>query len=106
MGDTYSQGCNKLISSNVAAIIADVDQLIDSLEYELIPQEGEQSSLNFDLPPDKQEIVDYLITNGDCRLNQLAIALSRPVSRLMADLVDLEFCGKVISLPGNIYRIS
>lgn len=105
VGDPYSEGCNKLISRNVAGIITDVDQLIESLGYELIPQEGDQGSLNFDLPPDKQEIIDYLITNGDARLNQLAIALARPVSRLMADLVDLEFCGKVVSLPGNIYRI-
>lgn len=105
IGDVYSEGCNNLIARNVAAIVTDVDQAIDTLGYDLKPCEGEQGALAFELPPDKQLIVDYLIKNGDTRLNQLAIALSRPVSRMMADLVDLEFSGKVMSLPGNVYRV-
>ncbi|MDE7152002.1 MAG: hypothetical protein K2O27_07025, partial [Candidatus Amulumruptor sp.] len=35
---------------------------------------------------------------------ELATALGRPIGKVMATLVDLEFKGRVTSFPGGLFR--
>ena len=54
----------------------------------------------------QQDVVDYLRQNGEAQTNRMAIDLGIPVGQLMATLVELEFNGMLLSLPGARYRLA
>lgn len=104
--DRYSSGCNRLIASNIAALIEDADDLITAMRWTVKPQEGEQFSLTMELTKEEQSVVDYLSANNDVQINQLSVALNYPIARLMALLIDMEFKGLVLAYPGGRYRLA
>lgn len=104
--DKYSSGCNRLIASNVAALIENADDLITAMRWTTKPKEGEQQSLAIDISEEEQAVIDYLSTHDDAQINQLCIALNYPIARLMALLIDMEFKGLVLTYPGGRYRLA
>ena len=104
--DLYSQGCNKLISTNVAHLITSVDDLIDVMGWEAVATEGQQKSLFPSLSPDENIVVEYLQAKGDARINTISVETGIAMSRLMPLMVNLEFKGVVINFPGGAYRLA
>lgn len=104
VGDRYSEGCNNLIAGSAAHLLTGADALIDMMNWPRKPREEEQLRLFPPLSADDQAIIDLLATRGEARANEIAIALGRPVGRVMASLVDLEFNGRVTPFPGGLYR--
>lgn len=104
ISDRYSSGCNSLISRSEAHLITSADDLIDAMNWPRRDQEPRQLELFPQLDPDDQAIIDYLVSNGESRANEIAIALNRPIGKMMASLVDLEFKGRVTAFPGGLYR--
>lgn len=104
--DTYSKGCNRLISKNVAALIQSPDDLIDEMGWYRKIADGGQTQLSFEFTSDQQAVIDYLTEKGEGRINEISIALNFPVHRLLPTLVDLEFKGAIINFPGGLYRRS
>lgn len=104
--DRYSSGCNKLIASNVAALIENANDLITAMRWTPKPQEGEQQTLAIDLSEEEQTIINYISTHDDAQINQMCIALNYPIAQLMALLIDMEFKGLILTYPGGRYRIA
>ena len=70
------------------------------------PSEGQQATMFPELTGMQQNVVDYLRQNGEAQTNRMAIDLGIPVGQLMATLVELEFNGLLLSLPGARYRLA
>ena len=70
------------------------------------PAEGQQATMFPELTGMQQDVVDYLRQNGEAQTNRMAIDLGIPVGQLMATLVELEFNGMLLSLPGARYRLA
>lgn len=104
--DKYSAGCNRLISSNVAALIENADDIIKLMRWTPKAQEGEQTTLPIELSEDEQLVVDYLTSHGEAQINQLCVVLNYPIAKLMSLLIDMEFKGLVLTYPGGRYRLA
>lgn len=104
--DAYSAGCNRLIASNVASLIENADDLIESMCWTSLKTEGTQQELVLDLTEEEKAVIIYLTSHSEARINQLCIALNLPIARLMALLVDMEFKGLIITYPGGLYRLA
>jgi DNA processing protein len=104
-GDEFSTGCNKLIATNKAALIACADDLLSTMRWEPVNPEPQQLNLFPDLTKEEQAVVDVIRDQGEIHLNTLAEVLHLPVYKLMSTLVELD-CKKVITtLPGCRYAI-
>jgi DNA processing protein len=65
-----------------------------------------QTTLFLDLTDEDQNIVSLLRQFADgIQLNELAIKLEMPVSKVSAMLLELEFKGILKCLPGSVYKI-
>ena len=108
VNDTASEGCNKLIKTNIAALIESIEDLEYALgwESETNSEESTQGAL-FKAPdnPQEKKIIDLLITEKEMNLNLLSIASGIPIPKLSATLLDLEFKGLVKSKPGGIFKL-
>lgn len=104
--DIYSAGCNALIRSNTAQLIESADDLIEAMQWTARPKEGDQKELFPTLSAEQQSIVDFVRKTGEAQINGLTAALGMPTGRLMALLVELEFNGVLMALPGSRYRLA
>lgn len=108
VGDISSMGCNELIRNNKASLLTSADDLIEAMGWASRRQQPTQASLsaqnNVELTAEEQRIMQYLATHDDAQINRMAIELNTPISTLSATLVELEFKGCVIALPGGVYR--
>jgi len=106
LGQTYSEGCNKLIRSNKAVIYTS----IKDLEYHMIWSVEESQTakkkveeVDFSaFSPDEQTILRILKEkNGPMMIDELTIKSSLSPSLLASLLLTLEFSDAVKSLPGK-----
>lgn len=105
-GDTWSKGCNRLIASNKAALIENIQDLeyIMGWESDKKTTGAIQQELFQSLNPDEQDMVGMLKNEGELTIDQLSVKSGRPVSQVSAMLLNLEFKGVVKSMPGKVYR--
>lgn len=111
VGDISSMGCNDLIRRNKAALLTCADDLIEYMGWgERKPVKPTQTTLALEqdatLTPEEVRIMQYLMQAGEGQINRMAVEMNYPVAALSAQLVELEFKGKVIAFPGGVYRPS
>ena len=104
--DEYSEGCNTLITKNVAALITSADDMIDLMCWERKNSKPVQQELFIKLDSNEQMIYDRLSANGTASVNELSLTVKIPVHKLLSILVDMEFRGIIQSLPGNRYTLA
>ncbi len=105
-GDTYSKGCNQLIRKNGANLIEGIIDLEFFMGWEKVSKEKEVQPLLFvDLTPDEEKTVLLLREQGELFIDQISSALSLPVSKVSAMLLNLEFKNVILALPGKMYRL-
>lgn len=106
ISDRWSQGCNRLIASNTAALIQDSSQLIDSLGWprrtDVSQSSGTQPQLPF-LTDEESRLLDYLNASPDSHLNDIAVSLDIPQGRLNGLLLELEFKNLILRKPGGFF---
>lgn len=109
ISDEWSGGCNALIKNNKASLIESADDVIRFMNWEksnLSPVASLQPSLFPDLSDNEQEIVRSLRQYAEgIQVNELAIMISKPFSKISSILLEMEFKGIVKCLPGGIYKI-
>jgi len=107
--DEWSGGCNALIKNNKASLIESADDLCRFMNWESQEANGSrivQTTLFLDLSDEEQEIVTTLRQHSDgIQMNELAILLTKPASKISSLLLEMEFKGIVKCLPGSVYRI-
>lgn len=106
--DEQSEGCNKLIKSNMAAM---VEQLSD-LEYVLgwsrdeNKKRSQQTKLMLILNDEEQLVYDYLQKEGKSHINPISIVNKLPMSKLNPILINMEFNGLIKCFPGGMYQLA
>lgn len=109
VNDEWSTGCNALIKSNKASLVESAEDILKAMSWENNFSgvvKNIQTSLFVDLSEVEQNIVATLRQFPDGKqLNELAIQLEFPVSKISAILLEMEFKGIVKCSPGNLYRI-
>jgi DNA processing protein len=107
--DEWSMGCNALIKNNKASLIESADDVLRFMNWEKQAQSANQNiqtTLFVDLTDEEQEIVSILRQSSEgIQVNELAIALAKPFSKVSAILLEMEFNGIIKCLPGGIYKI-
>lgn len=106
--DTYSAGCNRLIGANVASLIHSAADVANAMGWQMkaVDNSAVAPQLPIELNPEEARIVDYLSQHDDASLNELTSATGFAVSKLMSMLIDMEFRGLTLSLPGGKYRLT
>ena len=105
INDTYSQGCNHLISTHVAHLLTDAEAIVDSMSWpRRAIEEPVQQQLFVSLSPEEECIMQQLAQGDMLSLSRLVVATGIPVGRLLAMLVNLECKGLVLKYPGSNYR--
>lgn len=104
--DPYSAGCNRLIAGSTAMLIRDIEDLCRAQNWPMRAHsaEGDSPQLPIELNLDESQIVEYLGTNPNASIAQLTAATGFSVSKLMSILIDMEFRGLVLALPGGRYQ--
>ena len=111
VGAPYSEGCNRLIRDNGAALITSAEDFVQAMGWHTDQQllraktEGIERSLFPDLSAEEQTIVKILDEMGDYQLNQLAVKANIPIAQLTALLFQLEMKGVVQPLAGGTYHL-
>ncbi len=105
VGDEFSVGCNNLIKNNVAALVANAEDVIDFMGWKRVAKPIEKS-LFVEYTSDEQAVLNCLSGDKTIQINQLSTLLKTPVHKLHSTLFELEFKGAIVVLPGNNYRLS
>ena len=103
---TSSEGCNRLIRDNVAALITSAEDLADALCWESPVHKPEpvQASLFPDVSDKEALLLQLLRDKGDMQVNHITIAANLPAGEVLATMLELEFKGLVRTLPGGVFQ--
>jgi len=106
INEPYSKGCNFLIKTNRAALVESAKDITDIMGWEDIKKEVKaQAQLFVNLNDQEQLLVDILQESGETGIDVLMAKSKIPVSQVSSCLLNLEFQGMVISLPGKRYKL-
>ena len=111
IGQTYSEGCNKLIKINKAHLLASTKDLEYIMNWGLKKDSKKEGTLPllFDLSalePDEQKVIEHLKEQkGPVMIDKLSFQSGIPIGLLSSVLLNLEFKGLVSSLPGKQYKL-
>lgn len=105
--DPQSEGCNKLIKINKAAVIQSAADISYLLNWELNtkPAKPIQRQLFLNLTPEEQLIVDILKENGELPIDELLMLSNMLSTKAAGILLNLEFEGIIRCLPGKVFRL-
>jgi len=105
-GDTYSEGCNRLIRNNGATLIEGIDDLEYFMGWERTENKNVvQSSLFVELSHEEEKVVELLRKNKELFIDQISAEMQLPVSRISTLLLNLEFKNVLNAFPGKMYKL-
>lgn len=104
---SYSEGCNKLIRNHKASILTnpkDIEYLLSWPESDQIPDEPVDLT---ELNEQEKNIIRLLqsFTDG-LMVDELSWKSQIPINQLASILLNLEFSGLIVSLPGKKYKLN
>lgn len=111
VGARYSEGCNRLIRTNMAGLLTSAQDLVEALGWEderermNVRKKGVERELFPELDEAGRTIVAALQKHGDLQLSLLSAQTGMPVGTLSARLFDLEMKGVVRTLAGGTYHL-
>lgn len=106
IGETYSEGCNKLIKTNKAALLTSVRDLEYIMNW-VVEGEGPEVRPEVPLTPEEQQVVEVILTKGSAmQIDELAWKTNIPPGVLATLLLHLEFKGAIRALPGKMFAIN
>jgi DNA processing protein len=103
--DPKSEGCNRLIKTNIAALI----QSAIDVEYIMGWQTKEdkkniQQQLFIDLTSEEEQIIGALKEKGKTTIDEICMMVNMPMSKVSVLLLTLEMNGLVRPLPGKVFE--
>jgi len=107
IGDPHSEGCNKLIKINKAALIQSSKDISYLLNWnsEKVQKKAVQRQLFLNLTPDEEIIVNMLKEKGDLEIDSLLLETNLLPAKAASILLNMEFEGIIRCLPGKVYRL-
>lgn len=106
-GDEYSEGCNKLIKINKAALIQSAEDIVYVMGWESsISTERAQANLFGELSENEQAVYSTILKHGATGIDFIAHLTKIKTSELTALLLKMEFDGIIRVLPGKLFALS
>ncbi len=108
VNDKYSVGCNRLIKTNRAALIEsakDIEYILGWERKKTEQQTVNQRKLFVDFSKDEQKVLQLIQENEQVNIDVLCSLANLPMSKVSSILLNLEFSGAIVSLPGKMYSI-
>lgn len=107
VGEKLSEGCNNLIKTNRAALIQSAEDLkyIMGWESETQISTSKQRKLFVKLSDEEEILFNILKEKKEMDIDTLRFTSNLSMSKVAAALLNMEFEGILISLPGKIYRL-
>jgi DNA processing protein len=107
VGMPYSEGCNRMIRNNTAALITSAQDFVESIGWQTQAQKPEaiERQLFPDLTEEEQKVVCLLQDTNDLQLNVISVKTGIPIGQLTALLFSLEMKGVIKPLAGGMYHI-
>ena len=106
--DPFSEGCNRLIQQNKAALITNTKDVITLMDW--LPKKKKnaavQVALFSELMPDEQTLVEIIRAKGKIAIDELCVQSKMAQGKAAGLLLNLEFSGVVRSLPGKVYELN
>ena len=105
--DKMSSGCNRLIKSNRAAVLENINDLASIMGWQIETGiKSQQKKLFVELNPEETRLMNFLEEKGQKQIDEISLAIEMPTSLVMVHLLNLEMNGLVKSLPGKIYELT
>ena len=105
--DVYSQGCNKIIKQNKAALIESAEDIAYICGWQQSQKQvKKQQQLFIELNEEEQKIVDVLKEKNQLAIDDLSFQTSFSMGKLSGILLNLEFKNTIKSLPGKVYSLA
>lgn len=111
VGAKYSEGCNRLIRDNEAALITSAEDFVKAMDWQddailqKAKQQGIERSFFPDFTDEEQAIVGLLNKRNDLQANIIAVEIGQPINKVTALLFQLEMKGAVKPLAGGMYHL-
>lgn len=103
--DQRSGGPNKLIRDNIAALITDVSDLLNLMDWQGQKPASKQQALLFgNLNPEEEHILNALESGDGLHVDELLHRTGMPMSQLASQLLQMEMRGLIRALPGKMFR--
>lgn len=107
VGDTYSEGCNRLIRENCASLVTSAADIVNLLGWQSVAANAaSEPSLFPDYTPEQEQLIDLLAREGTVGIDRLVTLTGEAVNVLSDRLFDLEESGAVKRLPGNRFKLN
>lgn len=101
--DKYSNGTNRLISTQKAIIYTGIDSILNATGWEGTNVKSKEQKLVLNLTETQHLVLDFIVKNPDLSVNDMVRELHIPFARLSDILFELEMSDYIISLPGGRY---
>lgn len=104
--DVYSKGCNKIIKLNEALLIENCSDIEKAMNWDDLVRKPEyvQHALFTDLSKEEQKLIEIL-KPGEKFIDEICFQSEFSMNKASSLLLNLEFKGLLISLPGKMYRL-
>ena len=105
--DQMSEGCLKLIKTNVAGLVTSAADVLEAMNWTSVKPHTApiQRELFPTLTPQQERLCDLLRGTEGLTINQMVVASDMPFSDVATELFNLEMDGVVKLLSGGIYRL-
>ncbi len=104
--DSKSEGCNRLIKNNKAALISCAKDLIQMMNWEDIhPLPKKQRQLFIELSPSEKKIIQLIEEAGQMHIDDLIFKSGFTNSVIAGTLLNLEMNSLIQVSPGKLYKI-
>ena len=111
VGAPYSEGCNRMIRNNTAALITSAQDFVEEMRWsergkmEEVRGKMVEGELFVELTEEEEQVVTVLRKTNDLQLNMIAVQTNIPIGQLTALLFSLEMKGVVRPLAGGVYHL-
>jgi DNA processing protein len=102
--DLYSQGCNYLIRTNRAHLMESVLNLRYVMRWDSETKAEKQTALFREFTDEEKLVMDCFGANAVVNLDDIIVKTELPTTKIAALLLNLEFDGVLMALPGKRYQ--
>jgi DNA processing protein len=108
IGDEFSEGCNKLIADNKAALLISAEEFVKAMRWNdctTARPKAVQRTLFPDLSPEEQRVAEVLRSRDGLQINTLVVETNIPINKMTTLLFEMEMKGVVRVLAGGMYKL-
>ena len=102
--DIYSQGCNYLIRTNRAHLMESALNLRYVMRWDSEMKNEKQTALFREFTDDEKLIMDCFGSSAVVSLDDIIVKSELPTTKIAAILLNLEFDGVLMAMPGKRYQ--